>query len=267
MANLHVAVALAAALLAAGCISSNDYEEGPPPPTIPDDYVRGVDRYDRGMFQEAIDAFSSAIEERGDYAPAFTGRGNAYQHIIDTHQSRWREKQYLEAAVMDYSRAIELKPADPEPWYHRSVAFIGLRKFDLAVRDLLQLVNSVSPTDPDPHRLLGFIYEEKFEGMQTKAIEHYMLYIRKGGTDPQILQRMRGLESMTAAQPPPPVEGERDRKAKELFGEFGDAALVGDQARAAAALETLLNEYGDTEFVSSKREILQQMLEEARKQP
>lgn len=265
MANLHVAVALAAAIAAAGCVGSNDYEEGPPPPTIPDDYHRGVDRYERGMYQEAIDAFSSAIEERRDFAPAFVGRGNAYQHIIDTEQSRWRESQYLNAAVIDYSRAIELAPADPEPWYHRGVAFIALRKFDLAVSDLLQLVNSVSPTDPDPHRLLGFIYEEKFEGTQTKAIEHYMLYIRKGGNDPQILHRMRGLEGMTGA--PPPVEGDRELKAKALFGEFGDAALAGDQARAAAALEALLRDYADTEFVSQKREILQQMLEEARRQP
>lgn len=267
MANVYVAIGLAAALLGAGCISSNDREPGPPPPTIPDDYYRGVDRYDRGMYQEAIDAFSDAIEERPNYSPSFVGRGNSYQHIIDTDQSRWRESQYLEAAVMDYSRAIELAPADPEPWYHRGVAFIALRKFDLAVRDLLQIVNSVSPTDPDPHRLLGFIYEEKFEGKQAKAIEHYMLYIRKGGNDPQILQRMRGLESMTGTTTPPPVEGDRELRARAFFGEFGDAALVGDQARAAAALETLLKDYADTEFVSSKREILQQMLDEARKQP
>ena len=267
MANVHVALAFSAALLLGGCLLPTfEREPGPPPPEIPEAFERGLDRYQRGLYQEAIDDFTLAIEERSDWAPVYVMRGNAHQKIIDTRDRVWTERQYLERAVMDYSRAIMLSPALPEPWFHRALAYLGMRMYDLAASDLLQLTTSVSVNNADPHRILGYLYEEKFEGMELEAIKHYLAYIRKGGTDPQILERMQGLESLTdSGVKPKESEDVRERRARELFGEYGEAVMLQRNNAAIQALELLLANYGDTQFVSEKKEAFDKMLERLKK--
>lgn len=251
--------------LGVGCISTNDFDPGPPPPGIPDDYTRGIDRYQRGMYEEAIDDLTKAVKERPDWSRSYFWRGNAFMKIIDSPQARWTEQQYLEAAILDYSRAIELNHSDADTWYHRALAFIQVRKYDLAARDLLQLTTSVSPTDPDPEKILGMLYDEKFEGMEEQAMDHYVAYYRKGGRDQEVINRLRGVEPGVLVAPPAEPASERERKAKELFGEFGEATLKGDKNGQAKALETLLKDYADTKFVSSKVQDLELLLERARK--
>lgn len=261
----RLAAASALWALAAGCVTQNEFDPGPPPPEIPDDYHRGVDRYQRGMYEEAIDDLTAAIKKRPDWSRSFFWRANAFMKIVDSPQARWTEQQYLEAAIIDYSRAIELKPADADSWYHRALAYIQVRKYDLAARDLLQLTTSVSPTDPDPEKILGFLYDEKFDGMEQQAMEHYVAYYRKGGRDQEVVNRLRGMEPGIGVAPPAEPAPERERKAKEIFGEFAEATLSGDKPAQARALETLMKDYADTKFVSSKLQQLRLLLEDVRK--
>jgi tetratricopeptide (TPR) repeat protein len=259
-----VGIALAAA--AGGCMTENDFDPGPPPPEIPDAYHRGVDRLDRGLYQEAIDDFTSALKTRPEWFSPYSMRGDAYLRIIDSPERRWSQAQYLEAAVIDFSNAIELRPSDAFAWYHRALAYIQMRKYDLAARDLLQLTTSVSPTDPDPEKILGFIYEENFQGMEREALEHYTAYYRKGGRDEEVLSRLRALESMVPAAPAPAAEGspERERKAKELYGELGAATFSNNKEAQLLLLETLLKDYADTKFIAPMVQTLQQALETIR---
>ena len=40
-----------------------------------------------------------------------------------------------EKAIEDYTRALNLRPEDPEPWYHRAIAYAQIGKPELAAKD------------------------------------------------------------------------------------------------------------------------------------
>jgi tetratricopeptide (TPR) repeat protein len=261
---------VAAALLALGaCVTESELDPGPPPPQIPDAYERGMDRFGRGAFQEAIDAFTQAIGERPDWAPAYVMRGNAYQKITDTAQARWTESQYAEAAIADYTKAIQLDPGDPEPWFHRAISYRVLRRSDMAVRDLLHLTENVAPRSSDPHRLLAVIYEEDYDGLEREALRHYQAYVRNGGKDPQVRSHTLALQDRLGPleEPAAAPSEERERRAAELFGRYGSAFAQGNRPSAQRALEELMEKYGDTKFVEPMRDVLRAMLEDLKRTP
>ena len=272
MAKLHVALVVLPAALLAGCMTEwGGGDDGPPPPVIPDEYDRGVYQYGQQDYQDAIDSFSHVIQVRPDWEPPYIMRGNAYMRIIDTGKLKWTERQYTVLAAVDFGRAIQLNPANPEPRFHRALAYIVLRKYDQAIDDLLYLTDTLTPTRPDPHLIAGLLFEEKYEGLEHLALRHYIAYIRNGGTNLLIQDRIRALQALSLIRPPPvkPVDvkdEERERRAKELFGEYGHAFMQQDRDRMIQALEELLNSYGDTEFVKPMKETIQTLLKQY-KQP
>jgi serine/threonine protein kinase/tetratricopeptide (TPR) repeat protein len=80
-------------------------------------------------FNSAISEYTTIIEERPDFAPAWSGR--AWVHF---HQDRW------EKAVADYSRTIELAPDVHTNWWHRGHAFLNLAQWDRAAADFGHVV-------------------------------------------------------------------------------------------------------------------------------
>ena len=87
-------------------------EEPSQAPTWQEQYDLGVRYLSEGNYQEAIIAFTAAIEIDPKKAPAYVGRGNAYVKSGETEEN-------LTAAKADYKKAIELDETSAE-------AYLGL---------------------------------------------------------------------------------------------------------------------------------------------
>ncbi|WP_028650969.1 tetratricopeptide repeat protein [Nocardioides halotolerans] len=88
------------------------------PTTTPDSAVRAVAEGDRlmslGRYDDAVEAYTRAIELRGDYAAAYRARGSAYDlagspqtssYVLTTIDAEFRAK-----SIADLDRALELNP-------------------------------------------------------------------------------------------------------------------------------------------------------------
>lgn len=100
--------------LLSGCVAGQpDSTEGPSRgPTWQEQYDLGVRYLSEGNYQEAIIAFTAAIEIDPKRAPAYVGRGDTYVLSGETEDN-------LAAAKADYETAIELDETSTE-------AYLGL---------------------------------------------------------------------------------------------------------------------------------------------
>lgn len=84
--------------------------------TALDDAKAGLDASLKGDYDTAIKLYSKAAAagglSRDNLFITYTSRGNAYFN-----------KKDMESAIADYTRAIEIKPNDPDAYYNRCVAY------------------------------------------------------------------------------------------------------------------------------------------------
>ena len=132
-----------------------------------------------GKWDEAISAFSKAINRRTDWAQAYQWRGNAYREMGEweaaledyTHvlalepQAYWfnrrglvyeDQKQYEKAAA-DYTQAIELDPKWAVAYNNRGFARMNLKQWERAKADVETAI-SLDPSAPTPYVNLAGIY-------------------------------------------------------------------------------------------------------------
>ena len=81
-------------------------------------------------YEEAIVAFTSAIELDPKQAVVYVGRGDAYA----AHQE---QENHLELALADYSQALELDNSIPEAYLSMADVYIQQENYDEAL-DILQ---------------------------------------------------------------------------------------------------------------------------------
>ncbi len=115
----------------------------------------------QSRYDEAIAAYSRAIELDPKYAYPHNGLGNVY-----SDQSRYDE------AIAAYSHAIELDPKDADPQFWLSVVY---QLYDEAIAAYSRAIE-LDPKDADPHNGLGIVYQlmkqyEKAEEAFRKAVE------------------------------------------------------------------------------------------------
>ena len=92
-------------------------------------YDLGMRYLSEGNYQEAILAFTAAIEIDSNRAEAYVGRGDAYVASGETEEN-------LAAAQADYERAIELDPTIPEAWLGLADVYIRRGDYDQALEIL-----------------------------------------------------------------------------------------------------------------------------------
>ena len=92
-------------------------------------YDLGMRYLSEGNYQEAILAFTAAIEIDSNRAEAYVGRGDAYVASGETEEN-------LAAAQADYERAIELDPTIPEAWLGLAGVYIRRGDYDQALEIL-----------------------------------------------------------------------------------------------------------------------------------
>ena len=169
-------------------------------PTVYQQYLRGVILQDRGDDDAAIEAFTKAIEIDPNYSFAYGSRSVIYKNlkkydlalqdinvVIEYLPSPtayyywirgdiWEKSGKKEAALIDYTKAIELDPKYVWAYVCRADLYKAMKKYDLALKDIdLAIKNSSSPSTYH-YWLRGDILEKSGEregaiGEYSKALE------------------------------------------------------------------------------------------------
>ncbi|MEH2438602.1 MAG: tetratricopeptide repeat protein [Nostoc sp.] len=92
-------------------------------------YKEGVNKYEAGNYEGAIEDFNQAIELDPKNALAYNKRGDAYYRLGDYEQ-----------AQADSSQAILLNPQDANAYFDRGFAFSELGKYKEAIADYTQAI-------------------------------------------------------------------------------------------------------------------------------
>lgn len=100
-------------------------------PTWQEQYDLGMRYLSEGNYEEAIIAFSAAIEIDSKLAPTYVGRGQAYVFSGETEEN-------LIAAQADFETAIELNEVLAEAWLGLADIFIRRGEYDKALEILRQ---------------------------------------------------------------------------------------------------------------------------------
>jgi len=140
-------------------------------PTYPEPYKALGDLYlsqPRRLFDQAVEAYSKAIELRPFYADAFVGLGDAKAAKSD-----------IDGAIAAYQKALLYNPVNPR--VHMSLGKIYYGEKGLYYESVNAYKKAI---DLDPHSVdarmgLGEVYEEK--GLYKEATEEYRRVIELDG--------------------------------------------------------------------------------------
>ena len=125
-------ILLALILLLCSCGQPSTTGEGENnTPTWQEQYDLGVRYLSEGNYEEAIIAFTAAIEIDPKQAPAYIGRGDAYVASGET-------KENLAAAQEDYEKAIELDDANANAYLGLADVYIRRGEYDKVLEVLKQ---------------------------------------------------------------------------------------------------------------------------------
>ena len=109
-------------------------------PTWQEQYDLGVKYLSEGNYEEAILAFTAAIEIDPKNPLAYIGRGGAYVGSGETEEN-------LAAALADYEKAIELDETNVDAWLGLADVYIRMGEYDKAGEVLHQ---ALEKTGNDP---------------------------------------------------------------------------------------------------------------------
>jgi tetratricopeptide (TPR) repeat protein len=108
----------------------------------------GLDLTIQQKFDQAIAAFTKAIELDPKYADAYARRGVAYN---------WKKEN--DAAIADFTKAIELTPKRVELYLNRgSIYFVEQKKYELAIADFTKAIE-LDPKNDFFYRMRARIYD------------------------------------------------------------------------------------------------------------
>lgn len=263
---------LALAVLLAGCATSGSSARPSEARTeAPPSYMDGRDLYDQGMYVEAADEFEAATREAPDYAASYLWFGTCHLRMASMRERPFSIEEHAERAAYALTQAIRLNPQDKRPFRNRALAYVHLRRFYDAAADLLHIVTVLDPRDGDSHLMLAQIYDEKYEGMEVRALEHYERYLSLGGNDEGVRRRVERLRSLVGAgilppgptTAPTPTTGPRDRESEAQHLAL-DVIRAGEEGRLQEMVglaDQLLRDYEDTNFVRENRDAIQEDLQ------
>ncbi|MBK1441985.1 tetratricopeptide repeat protein [Parapedobacter sp. ISTM3] len=92
-------------------------------------YMLGYSQYQIGDYRKALESFGKVVQLRPDHESAYYYRGKANNILavqIDTKISSSNREKMLNAAIADYTKAIELNAADTKYYQNRGIAYRDL---------------------------------------------------------------------------------------------------------------------------------------------
>lgn len=92
-------------------------------------YMLGYSHYQIGEYKKAMDAFGTVIQLRSDHESAYYYRAKANNILAvqtDTKISSSNREKMLNAAIADYTKAIDLNGGDVKYYQNRGIAYRDL---------------------------------------------------------------------------------------------------------------------------------------------
>lgn len=215
---------------------------------------------EKGKHEEAVGAFTDAIEAQPEYAEAYFHRGCSHVRLRLGEEMQGESRTVEEKALRDFDAAIRLNPAYGRAYFNRAMIHASRAQFRAAAEDLLSACQ-YDARNPEPHLQLARIYEEKFEDRGIAALEHYEKYADLGGRDAAALEKVRAWREVKKSMAPPrgappgpkpPPGPDDEKKAAELHDEFKRHFREGRRSEALKAVESLLGTYGHTAYVRER---------------
>jgi tetratricopeptide (TPR) repeat protein len=146
-------------------------------PTYQEQYDLGVKYLSEGNYQEAVAAFTAAIDIEANHAEAYTGRGDGYVGLAKGDDAKAQEK--YRSAEPDYLKAIELDAKQAAAYGKLADVYIALGENDKAREILQKGVDATGDTGlQDRLKYLGYPAADEavewtdpaFEALVRKAI-------------------------------------------------------------------------------------------------
>jgi tetratricopeptide (TPR) repeat protein len=169
-------------------LSTNSILSGNIPSGLPmdnsskaDDMYREGEKYRKsGNYEEAMQAFSRAIEIDPTFAKAYLARGVVFGHCANYRQ-----------AIIDCNKSIELDPCNARAYLFRGAYYRDLRDPKQAIRDFEKAIE-LDPDDASGYIFRGVTYAYDLEDHQ-KAIDDYKSAARLGNEGVQNILRQMGI--------------------------------------------------------------------------
>ncbi len=150
-------------------------------------FILGFNALNHDDFDRAITYFTRAIEERADFASAYTGR--ALTHYL---------MQNYEAAIHDFTQAVEINPAYVSAYNWRGRVYLAMGDYKMALLDALT-ARELDPIYPGSYWTAGDVYFA--QGRFDDALESYEEYVTLAGdeVEVEVLGRMDRCQAMVMA--------------------------------------------------------------------
>ena len=141
--------------------------------TWQEQYDLGVRYLVEGNYEEAIIAFTAAIEIDPNRAEAYMGRGDAYDGSGETEEN-------LTAALADYETAVALDETLVDAWLRLAEVYISRGDYDMALEVLYSGIESTGGVAEITERIQevmsmqdGFYNSDEFVPMEEISVELY----------------------------------------------------------------------------------------------
>ena len=123
------------------------------------DYIRrGDEAYESEHYKDAIDAYTKAIELRGDFASDYNSRARAFIKL----------KRYDEA-IKDFNKAIQINPNSATVYNNLGFVYIEKKQYEKAIKNLDRAIE-LKPHGARAYSNRGWAYCE--QGLYEEAMEN-----------------------------------------------------------------------------------------------
>jgi len=251
-------------LLAAGCSSSSKRID---PEKAREFYTEGKAEQEQGRHTNAVESFSNALQHNATFADAYFARASSYLEMRRMEKSPYPTRELVDRALTDYGSAVSTNPTFADAYFSRAMLLASRARYRDSVADLL-VCTRYAPRDPEPHLLLGELYESKFENEIVAAMKHYEQYVALGGTNEGVREKVAVWKRINTPVDMPrkePTE-EEEKKARELHEQF-QRLYPAKEEEAFRAVEELVSKYAHTKYFakySTALSVLYKALKEGR---
>jgi tetratricopeptide (TPR) repeat protein len=232
-------------LLALGC-SSGPKKADPERARVL--FHEGLDLQEKDRHEEATETFTEALGYNPTYADAYAARAYSWLQMRKMEKPPVPVRMLIDRAFSDYTAAVSANPTFADAYFSRAMILCSRARYQDAVADLL-VCSRYKPKDPEPHLLMGEIYEHKFENQMVLAMKHYEEYVKLGGTNAQVREKVALWKQLTAQTEAPPKKeptADDEKKAEELHQRFKQLPPTSDEA--FRAIEELVTRYNHTKY-------------------
>ena len=231
-------------LLAMGCSGARKVD----PERARGYYNEGKAAQAKGKHERAVEAFTDALKYNATFSDAYFARAYSYLQMRAMDKPPMATRELVDRALADYSAAVSTNPSFADAYYSRAMLYASRANYNAAVADLLVCVR-YAPNDPEPHLILGEIYEGKYENQMPLAIKHYEEYAKHGGTNDAVKQKVALWKQLTASAETPKKNPTPDdeKKAQDLHEQF-KLLYPQKEKEAFQAIEELATKYSHTKY-------------------